>query len=66
MECILCHTAVDLWTLDAEGVGGMPAHTSCAEGYRADAAEHLRQLQLAILAERDPRRHRHHLRPAAA
>lgn len=65
MKCILCDQPVDLLTLDALGVGGHPAHESCADGYRAEVAATLAEAEAMILAEPDPRRHRRHLRPAA-
>lgn len=65
MICVLCHQAVDLLTLDAEGVGGMPAHDSCATAYREVLAATLADAEAMILAEPDPKRHRKHLRPAA-
>lgn len=65
MICVLCHQAVDLLTLDGEGVGGHPAHESCADGYRAEAAAALAEAEAIILAEADPRRHRRNMRPAA-
>jgi hypothetical protein len=66
MICALCHQAVDLFDLDDEGVGGMPAHGTCARDYRAELAKVLREVELMILDEHDPRRHRKHLVPPAA
>lgn len=65
MLCILCHQPVDLLTLDAEGVGGMPAHDACARDYRAEVARVLADAEAMVMAERDPRRHRRGVRPAA-
>lgn len=65
MMCVLCHTEVSLLDLDAEGIGGMPAHAYCARDYRAEADRVLADATAAILAEPDPRRHRRGLSPAA-
>ncbi|QOR55428.1 MAG: hypothetical protein SHS37scaffold145_79 [Phage 71_18] len=65
MICALCHQGIDLFDLDTEGVAGLPAHASCAEGYRAELAKLLREVELMIMAEPDPRRHRHHVSPPA-
>lgn len=59
MKCVLCHQGIDLFDLDPEGIGGMPAHHTCADAYRAAAAEVLAEAEAMVLAEPDPRRHRH-------
>lgn len=65
MICALCHQGIDLFDLDEQGVGGMPAHRTCAEPYRAEVAKVLEECNRMILAEPDPRRHRHHVSPPA-
>lgn len=65
MRCVLCGVEVTLLDLDGEGVGGWPAHEHCANAYRAELAAVLAAAEAMVLAEPDPRRHRHHLRPAA-
>lgn len=65
MICTLCAQPVDLFDLDDEGVGGAPAHRSCADAYRAEAAAALAECEALILAEHDPRRHRHHVTPTS-
>lgn len=58
MRCILCGQPVDLFTLDGEGWGGMPAHEACATPMRAELARFLVEVEQDIVAEKDPRRHR--------
>lgn len=65
MECVLCHTEVTLFDLDAEGYGGMPAHEACASAVRAECAALLADCEALILAEPDPRRHRRSARSVA-
>jgi hypothetical protein len=65
VTCVLCHQHIDLWDLDKDGVGGLPAHVACAEPYRAELAAVLDEATALVLAEPDRRRHRHHLRPAS-
>lgn len=66
MLCQLCGQPIALWELDSEGVAGMPTHDYCGDAYRAELAELLAQVEAMILAEPNPRRHRHHVVPPAA
>lgn len=65
MDCALCHVHIDLWDLDPLGYEGLPAHARCAGPVRELNASLLAELEAMVMAEPDPRRHRHHLRPAA-
>lgn len=58
MECVLCHQAVDLFTLDSEGYVGMPAHHDCAQAVRDECAALLADCEQLIRSETDRRRHR--------
>lgn len=60
MECVLCHTEVNLLDLDAEGYGGLPAHTVCARAQRQAIKDALDEAHRMIANEPDPRRHRRH------
>lgn len=60
MTCILCTGPVDLFDLDAEGYGGLPAHTTCAKAARAALGDALDEAKRMVEAESDPRRHRRH------
>lgn len=64
MICTLCHTTISLFDLDAEGVGGMPAHETCASAYRAEADAVLAEVTQLILSEHDARRHRQGVTPS--
>lgn len=60
MTCILCNGPLDLFDLDTEGWGGMPAHTVCATAARKSVGDMLDDAKRMIEAEHDPRRHRRH------
>lgn len=64
MICALCHTPCDLFDLDDERLAGLPIHKTCGDAYRAEVADVLVEANRMIMAEPDPRRHRHGVRPA--
>lgn len=65
MTCALCHQPIDLFDLDDDRLAGLPMHHTCAVAYRAEVAQVLEDATRMILAEPDPRRHRHHVSPPA-
>lgn len=55
MICILCHTRIDLFDLDDEGVAGMPAHATCAGAYRQSICDALDEANAKVRAHYEKR-----------
>lgn len=66
MTCVLCKQDVTLLDLDAEGYGGAPAHSWCAEATRQAVRDALDEANRMVVEDTDPRHHRRGVRPAAA